>query len=960
MDRRSFIVKSSLATGSVFFLPVVKSFAVTPEKMQSGQLYELFRNPTSMYRPFVRWWWNGNKVQAHELVRELRLLKEAGIGGVEINPVQFPDRGDEGVDDLGIKSLQWLGDEWIDMLKVAFDEAKKLDMTCDLIVGSGWPFGGDFLQGDERGQVMVIGVQKLEGPKTYETSVFNLLKKADPETSHPYSGRIPHLVSLHLVPDPISDSAQIVNLTDKTRTGETFVIDIPPGKHALYALVRIDSFGEVIQGAPGADGPTLNHLNREAVEKYLNRMSDTIQNRIGPLSNNIRALFTDSLELEGANWVKDMAETFKQRNGYDIMPFFPFVLYQTGGMGNVLDYKYGVEMTPDFRDRIDRMRYDVEVTKAEMLLERFNKTFAAWCRKLNVKSRAQAYGRGFFPLETSMVYDIPEGESWTTNWLQHRIGEEMSNEDYRRGRAYTMINKYVSSAGHLTGKRLISCEEMTNTYRVFNATLEFLKIGCDQNAIAGITHSIFHGFNYSPPETPFPGWIQYGAYYSERNNWWPYIGYFTRYRARVSALLQNADMFADIAILPPVADMWTTMGMQNEPFPSVINVPYQSLLWEAMHKCGNGTDYVSETVIRDAQIKNGRLCYGNRSYSALFLIEVERMEPATLEKLIRFATAGGRLFCIEKYPHQSLGWFNHEERDRLVVEYVEKLKSMSGKCVLLRKPEDNDFLSWYPNIQKTYDLKPFVSISRPNAYVMVNRYTCDDQSELFFFSNSHLHNAHQTKITFPKDLISGKFAWVWDLDKGERFRIELDKQGGFDLYLGPADSRVIVFDRTEKGAKWNPLPVTGSDSRTLEGWDVEFRHSLANKVETDKMYVLEDLKNTKWVDFTGTAVYRKKISVGEVKRTILNLGKVYGISEVKVNGSDCGVTWFGHRLYDITDRLKTGENEIEVCVVTTMGNYLMKFVGENKVLQRWLARPGRAPQPIQSMGLAGPVTLYQG
>ena len=106
----------------------------------------MFRDPQSIYRPFVRWWWNGDKVEADELKRELHILKEAGIGGVEINPVKFPGND---TDDLGKKSLPWLSDEWIDMLKVTFDEAKSLDMTCDLIVGSGWPFGAEFLKGDE-------------------------------------------------------------------------------------------------------------------------------------------------------------------------------------------------------------------------------------------------------------------------------------------------------------------------------------------------------------------------------------------------------------------------------------------------------------------------------------------------------------------------------------------------------------------------------------------------------------------------------------------------------------------------------------------------------------------------------------------------------------------------------------------------------------------------------------------
>ncbi len=958
MNRRDFLIRGTMATAGC--MAVSSSSVLAAQAAKSGDLkldndlYAQFQNPDSRYKPYVRWWWNGDKVEAGELVRELRVLKEAGIGGVEINPVEFP----AAESDMGIRSLEWLSDEWIDMLQVTFDEAKKLGIVCDLIVGSGWPFGAEYLKGDERGQIMIIGARKLTGPiDSLEVSKFALLKEADPKISNAYPGRTLHLISLKLVPDPINGTDQIVDLSDKIGQ-DVVTIDIPEGKHVLYALVRIDSFGGVICGAPGASGPTLNHLNKPAVEKYLNHMSDTIQKKTGPLSNHLRAFFTDSMELEGANWTKDMAEAFQKRNGYDIMPFLGFTMFKIEGMGNVVDYNYGADMGPEFKDMIDRMRYDMEVTKAEMFRDRFNKTFVDWCKKLNVKSRAQTYGRGFFPLETSMMYDIPEGESWTTNWLQHRVGEEMSNEEYRAGRAYTMINKYISSGAHLTGKRLITAEEMTNTYRVFNATLEFLKIGCDQNAIAGITHSIFHGFSYSPPEAPFPGWVRYGTFHNERNNWWPYAGYFYKYRARVSALLQNADMYADIAILPPVADMWTAIGMQNEPFPSTINVPYQTLLWEAMNKTGNGTDYVSEPVIRDCKVNKGRLWYGKRSYSSLFLIEVESMEPSTLDKLIEFVSSGGKVFCIEKYPHKSLGWNNYKERDRQITAKIDKLKTFPDRFILLQKPANNDFVAWYPAIQKKYGLTPFVSVAVANPFVMINRYIRDDKSEMFFFINSHLHQSHQTKIAFAKDVIAGKNAWVWDLDKGERFRIDLNAGNEFDLYLGPADSRVIVFDKEEKGPKWNPIPVAGKNKQTLDGaWDVEFRHSLEKTVKNARMDKLDDLKETEYVNFTGTAVYRKKFNVRDTKNTILNLGKVYGVSEVKVNGKDCGVTWYGNRLYDISDKLRSGENEVEVYVTTTMGNY-MKTLKDNKTAQMWVNQK-RGTQPIQSMGLAGPVTIYE-
>lgn len=924
------------------------------KQVSSGNAYyDQFRNPEAKYRPFVRWWWNGDKVNANELRRELHLLKDAGIGGVEINPVGFPG----GADDLGIPSIPWLSKEWIDMLKVAFDQTSKLDMTCDLIVGSGWPFGGEFLQGDERGQVMVVGVEKLSGPQEYTTSVFSLLKEADPAISKPYSGRVPHLLSLQLVPEPLGSLDQVIDLSDKINEKEAFTIQIPEGKYALYALVRIDSFGAVISGAPGAQGPTLNHLDSTAVKKYLNHMSDAIQAQLGPLAQYIRSLFTDSMELEGANWSSDFAAEFKKRRGYDIMPYLQYTMFKTGGMGNVLDYNYAVEMTPEFKEMIDRMRYDVELTKAEMFRDRFTIPYTNWCRQLGVKSRAQAYGRGFFPLESGMYYDIPEGESWTTNWLQHRIGEEMSNEEYRAGRAYTMVNKYITSAAHLTGKRLISAEEMTNTYRVFNATPEFLKIGSDQNAQVGITHSVWHGFNYSPPEAPFPGWVRYGSYYSEKNNWWRYFNCLNTHRARVASQLQNADMYADIAILMPVSDMWTTMGMQNEPFPSSINKPYQSLVWEAMNKNGNGTDYISEPLICASTISDGMLHYGPRSYKNLFLVGVESMNPETLAKLYEFAQQGGHIFCVETVPYKSLGWKDHEKRDAEVKAWIEKLQAMPEQFIHLEKPTDNDFITWYAGVQKQYGITPTVQIESPDPFVMANLFVRDDGSRIYFFTNTHLHNSHQTKLTFPQEATRMN-AWVWNLDNGERYRLPLDKAGAMTLDLGPADARMIVFDRdnNKKAPVWAPLPTSGADSTTLSDWSLEFHHSLEHWIKTATTDTLKDLKDTEWKSFTGDVVYRTDVEVDDPEGMVLNLGKVYGVASLKVNGVDCGTSWYGRRIYDLSKVLHKGWNRIEVTVTTTMGNYLQTWK-ENRIAQQWTNRPGR-PQPVQSMGMAGPVTLY--
>ncbi|MDM8004293.1 MAG: glycosyl hydrolase [Bacteroidota bacterium] len=959
MDRRRFISGSALAAAGWLTVRPMKAFPVPPELIRTAPgksgLWELFRNPDPVYRPFVRWWWNGNKVEAGELVRELQLLKAAGIGGVEINPVAFPSRS-EG-DDLGKPSLEWLSREWCEMLTVVFEEAGRLGMTCDLIVGSGWPFGIEDLPEEERSQVVVIAVKKVTGPADLSVSREEIFREAGPAVSNPWPGRKHSLLSLMLVPDPLNSPDEITDLSD--RIGEEyFDLFVPEGNHALYALVHVNGFMEVINGAPGASGPVIDHFNSDAVSRFLARMSGSVMPVTGPLSDHLRALFTDSMELEGSNWTGDMREEFFRRRGYDIFPYLPFILFRTGAMGNVTDFRYGAGSGPVFSDMVCRMRYDFETTKAELLEERFLKTFAGWCSTLGVRSRMQAYGRGFFPLESSMAVDIPEGESWTMNWLKHRIGEEMPESDYRRGRAYTMVNKYVSSAAHLAGKRLVSCEEMTDTYTVFNTSLENLKVGSDQSTISGVTHSVFHGFNYSPPDAPWPGWLRYGGYFNENNNWWPHFHLLNEYKSRLSALLQNCDMYADIALLPPTADMWSLIGMQNEPFPSVLHGEYLSLVWEAIAKNGSGCDYVSERIIRDSEIKDRCLCYGPRKYNTLFLAGVESLSPESTRKLLEFVRAGGRVFCIDRVPSKSAGWKDHETNDANVRLLVEKMKAYPHRFILLEKPE-NDYIGWYRAVQERYMIEPWITIDRPDPFLMQIRYTGEDGAEYIFLVNSHLYNSQQTRVRFSKALNRRHNCSVWIPETGERKKVITASDGGLTLDLGPAESLLLAFDRESAEEVWESLPVSGTATIELtNGWTAELRHCRDGSVMEANMDKLTDLKDMpEYVSFSGTVIYRNRLECADPEGMMINLGKVYGTSELKINGESCGVKWYGRRIFSIGKYLKTGMNSIEVTVATSMGNY-MKSLTDNPIAQYW-TNAGTKNQPLQSMGMTGPVTCYK-
>lgn len=954
MDRRSFLVASSILGSSLVWTGQKRANAQVGFSSDTPDLFKIFQEPSSEYRPFVRWWWNGNKVNKAEILRELKLLKEAGIGGVEINPISFPSRAD----DMGIKSLRWLSDEWIDLVQYAAEQAKNLGMTADLIVGSGWPFGSEDLSEDETAQVVLVYAEEIEGPTTYKVKPFHFFSAVDPGVTDKNALRNPELLAVKLAKNPIASLADVSDLSDQMGK-ERMDIEVPEGKHVLYALVKFNAFAAVINGAPGAAGSILNHMDREAVNRYLHRMSDTMQQRIGPLKNYLRALFTDSMELEGSNWTTDFAAEFQKRCGYDLMPYLPFILFKVGRLGAVVDEQYGAEKTEAFAETLRRVRFDYEFTKACILKERFTDTYLRWCRDLGVKSRAQAYGRGFFPLESSLDYDIPEGESWTTNYLRHKLGEEMSNEDYRRGRGYTMIDKYVSSAAHLKGKRVVSCEEMTNTYLVFNATLELLKRGSDQSVMAGITHSVWHGFNYSPKEAPFPGWIQYGSYYSEKNNWWPYFNYLNDYKARLSSQLQNGDYFADIAILPANYDLWANHGVQTDPFPEKLNVPYTSLLWEAINKNGGSADYITEIILADCTVSDGKLCYGKRKYAVLFLPGVVSMAASSLEKIYQFVQDGGRVYCIDRLPEKGLGLKGLEGEDTAVEKWVSKLAAFPERFMRLDKPADDDFLTWYTEIAAMHGLPAYLQIETPNSYLMQIRYLRDDGSELFFFQNAHRYDLHATNVTFAEGITKGRICWVWDLENGQRYRLDLENGRSTCLELGPTESLMLVFDTHRKGKKWKPTPAAGLATQNLNtNWEVVLQHQQESSKRTIELKELIDFKEREdLVHFSGTAVYRKHVRIEDAAAYALNLGRVEGIADVYVNGKQVGVKWFGRRLFDLSNVLKTGDNLLEIRVVTTMGNYL-KTLTDNEIAQFWVNRKGRE-QEIQSMGMIGPVTLYK-
>jgi hypothetical protein len=93
-----------------------------------------FRSPPPETHPMMRWWWFGPAVDPAGIDRELAAMRDAGIGGVEVQPVYPLCLGDS---DDGPKNRPFLSEEFLQVLGHAARRAAELGLRFDVTLGSG-------------------------------------------------------------------------------------------------------------------------------------------------------------------------------------------------------------------------------------------------------------------------------------------------------------------------------------------------------------------------------------------------------------------------------------------------------------------------------------------------------------------------------------------------------------------------------------------------------------------------------------------------------------------------------------------------------------------------------------------------------------------------------------------------------------------------------------------------------
>src|SRR4051812_40863436 len=228
-------------------------------------------------------------------------MKDAGIGGVEVQPV-YPLLPDDPSN--GIKNLPYLSDEFLDALRFASQKAKELGLRLDLTLGSGWSFGGAKTPiTDAAGQLRFEHVRVDAGSKHV-----------------PVPAMIPSekLMEVFLA-KPNSNSITADHLRELTEIRDDNVI-LPPAIEAgseVYFFISGKSGMQVKRPAVGAEGYVINHLDKPSVESYLRTTGDRLFTAFDKTTIPF-SVFCDSLEVYNQDWTDDFLAEFQKRRGYDL------------------------------------------------------------------------------------------------------------------------------------------------------------------------------------------------------------------------------------------------------------------------------------------------------------------------------------------------------------------------------------------------------------------------------------------------------------------------------------------------------------------------------------------------------------------------------------------------------------------------------------------------------------------
>ena len=728
-------------------------------------LKDHFINPPVSARPHTWWHWMNGNVTKKGITADIEAMAEIGIGGAQIFNV-----ADMGSCNIPEGPCHYLSDEWLEMVRHAVAEAKRLGIEICMHNCAGWSSsGGPWITPEFAMKKITYSERTVNGGKSVTVSL------AEPDSVRGYyrdiavvafptpanaayrlsnagaktGNTIQYGVDLDTNAAPaeaVIDSDWIVDLSDKMSTEGTLTWDCPVGNWTILRL-GFTITGKDNHPAMGTGlGLECDKLSRKAMdlhwEKGIKPILDTLGDLAGPVMNN---LLIDSYEVGINTWTKGFENEFEIRRGYDLMKYLPTLT------GRVVD---GTDVS-------ERFLWDYRRTISDLFTANYFNYFADKCHQAGLLCSTEPYDGPFECMTIASQADILMGEFWVGGGVNPSV-------------------RIASSVAHIYGRKIVGAESFTAAPRAGrwqNHPRSMKRLG-DEIWCNGINRYIFHRYAHQPWVDKWPGMTmgQWGTHFDRTNTWWKDGAAWMNYIARSQYLLQSGRFHADVLYF----------GGEY--------VPQGAVYRPELKEKGYDYDAIGTDLIETIEVEKGKLVLpSGMRYSLLVMPDTSTMSVPLAEKIRDLIEDGATV--LANRPERSPSLMGYPKCDAELAKIAEAVWGETKAGSIDRNVGKGRILSGctVEEALKRIELKPdFQVLTEGWRMNFIHRVI--DGDDVYFVSNQE-NEAGIVRCAFRT---AGGVPELWNSQYGRiepaLFRRSVDERTEVTLTLEPEESVFVVFN----------------------------------------------------------------------------------------------------------------------------------------------------------------------
>ncbi len=721
----------------------------------------------------------------------------------------------------------------------------------------------------------------------------------------------------------VIDASKVIDISQNLSADGTLTWDVPEGEWVILRTGMTPTCTTNAPASPEATGYEVDKMSKKHVAMHFDGHMGEILKRIPEADRKtFKIVVQDSYETGGQNFTDGFLDEFKQRYGYDPVPYLPV-------------YK---GLVVNSEQASDRFLWDMRRMVADKVAYDYVGGLRDISHKHGLHTWLECYGHWGFPGEFLMY----GGQS-----------DEIGGEFWSEGDLGNIENRAATSCGHIYGKTKISSESNTCGGYAFSRYPAMLKQRSDRFFAEGINNTLLSVYVSQPYEDKNPGvnaW--FGNEFNRKNTWFSQLDVYIAYMKRTNFMLQQGLNVADVAYF--IGEDTPKMTGITDP---ALPVGYQF-------------DYMNaEVTKRYMTVKDGliTLPHGTR-YRILVLPKLETMRPELLFKIKQLVHDGA--VVLGPAPKRSPSRQNQPEADQQVQKLASELwGNVDGVTVKSRKFGKGMIMDGLSMKDAFALINCIPDCKLPEDRSIHYGHRTMKNAEIYFVSNQ----TNETKLVTPEYRVKGLQPELWESTTGSIRRLPAYEQHenttAVPLKLAPYESVFVVFRKqagkvSVSGVEANyPEPSLLADMKGP--WTVKFNASQRGPEQPVIFDTLQDWTTSadeRIKYYSGTAVYGGKFQLDQLpegKQVLINLGSLTAMAKVSVNGTYVGGVWTEPYQLNITKAVKSGNNELKVEVVNT---WINRLIGDQKLpedqRQTWCpVNPYRADSPLQPSGLFGPVTI---